>query len=117
MRGAELEAELLGIQEAADAVAEYVDARGANREEHLLDLPNHVWDAVELGIHHGVVVALTVAQVCSGHVLYHLVGLPKGKDMADHDGSWEDLDEAADAIVDLVPIKGIVEEATGLLGP
>jgi hypothetical protein len=32
-----------------------------NQEEHLLDLPNRVRDAVELSIHRGPVVALTVA--------------------------------------------------------
>jgi predicted NAD/FAD-binding protein len=72
---------------------------------------------VELSIHRGVAVALMVAQVRTGHVLHHLVGLPKGQELADHDGSREDFDEAADAIVDLVPTKGIVEEATGHLGP
>jgi hypothetical protein len=56
----ELEAELLGIQEAADTVAGHVHARGAKREERLLDVPNRVRDVVELGIHHGAVVALTV---------------------------------------------------------
>jgi hypothetical protein len=61
MCGAKLEVELLGIQEAADTMVEYVHAHGANWEECLLDLPNHVWDAVELDIHCGVAVALTVA--------------------------------------------------------
>jgi hypothetical protein len=37
--------------------------------------------------------------------------------MADHDGSWEDFDEAADAIVDLIPAEEIIEEATRGLGP
>jgi hypothetical protein len=58
-----------------------------------------------------------VAQVRSGHVLHHLVGLSEGQELADHDGFWEDFDEAADAVVDLVPAEGIVEEATGHLGP
>jgi hypothetical protein len=35
----------------------------------------------------------------------------------DHDGSQEDFDKAADAVVDLVPAEGIVEEATKHLGP
>jgi hypothetical protein len=61
--------------------------------------------------------ALMVAQVRSGHVLHHLVGLLKGQELADHDGSWEDFDEAADTVVDLVLAEGIVEEATGPLGP
>jgi broad specificity phosphatase PhoE len=117
MHGAELEAELLGIREAANAAMEYVHARGANREERLLDLPNRVRDMVELVIHRGAAVALTVAHVCSGHVLHHLVGLLEGEELANQDGSREDFDEAADAVVDLVPAEGIMEEATGLLGP
>jgi hypothetical protein len=72
---------------------------------------------VELGIHHGVVVALTMVQVCSGHALHHLVGLLEGQELIDHDGSWEDFDVVADAVVDLVPTEGIVEEVTGRLGP
>jgi hypothetical protein len=31
--------------------------------------------------------ALAVAQVQSGHVLHHLVGLSEGQELADHDGS------------------------------
>jgi hypothetical protein len=88
-----------------------------NREECLLDLPNGIRDTVELSIHCGVAVALTVVQVRSGHVLHHLIGLPEGQELADHDGSREDFDEATDAVVDLVPAEGIMEEATGHLGP
>jgi hypothetical protein len=49
-------------------------------------------------------------------VLHHLVRLLEGQELADHDGSSEDFDDAADTIVDLVPTEGIVEEATGHLG-
>jgi hypothetical protein len=72
---------------------------------------------VELGIHRGAAVALTVARVRSGHALHHLVGLPEGQELADHDGSLEDFNEAADAVIDLVPAEGVVEEATRHLGP
>jgi hypothetical protein len=50
-------------------------------------------------------------------VLHHLVGLLEGLELADQDGSWEDFDEVADAIVDLVPAEGIVEEAIRHMGP
>jgi hypothetical protein len=50
-------------------------------------------------------------------VLHHLVGLSEGQELADHDGSWEDFDEAADAVIDLVPTEEIIEEATRGLGP
>jgi hypothetical protein len=58
---AEPEVELLGIREATDAAAGYVHAHGVNQEERLLDIPNSVREAVELGIHRGAVVALMVA--------------------------------------------------------
>jgi hypothetical protein len=100
-----------------DAMVGYVHAHGVNREECLLDIPNHVRDAVELDIHRGVVVALLVVQVCSGHMLHHLVRILTGQELANHDGSKENFDKAADAVVDLVPAEGIMEEAIGHLGP
>jgi hypothetical protein len=60
-----------------DTMTGYVHARDRDREESLLDIPNHVRDAVELGIHRGAAVALMVAQVRLGHVLHHLIGLPE----------------------------------------
>jgi hypothetical protein len=38
----------------------YVYACGMSQEERLLDIPNRVRDAVELGIHRGAAVALMV---------------------------------------------------------
>jgi predicted RNA binding protein with dsRBD fold (UPF0201 family) len=35
----------------------------------------------------------------------------------DHDGSREDFDKVANAVVNLVPTEEIIEEATGHLGP
>jgi hypothetical protein len=107
---------LLALREATDAVAGYVHARVRKREEHHLDIPTRVQDAVEFGVHRGAAVAWMVAQVQSRHVLHYLVGLSEGQELADHDRPREDFDEAADAIVDLVPAEGIVEEATGGLG-
>jgi hypothetical protein len=87
MCGAELEVELLGIWEAMDTAAGYIHACDADQEERFLDFPNHVQDSVELDIHRGAAVALTVAQVHSGHMLHHLVGLPEGQDQANHNWS------------------------------
>lgn len=50
-------------------------------------------------------------------MLYHLVGLPAGQRLSDFTRFLEDFDEAADAVVELVPTEEIVEEATGHLGP
>jgi hypothetical protein len=61
-----------------DAVIGYIHVHDGDQKERLLDIPNRVRDAVELGVHRGAMVALTVAQVHSRHVLHHLVGLPEG---------------------------------------
>jgi hypothetical protein len=50
-------------------------------------------------------------------VFHHLVGLLEGEELADHDRSLEDFDEAADAVVNLVLAEEIMEKAIGLLGP
>jgi hypothetical protein len=49
-------------------------------------------------------------------MFHYLVGLLEGQELTDHDGSREDFGEAANAI-DLVPTEGMMEEATGHLGP
>lgn len=67
---------------------------------------------MELGVHREAAAALMVAQVHLGHVFHHLVGLPEGERLTDHDGLREDFDEAADAVVGLVTAEGIVEEPT-----
>jgi hypothetical protein len=115
--GAELESELLALREVADAVAGYVHAHGGRQEERLLDIPNCVWYVVEFDVHRGAAVALMVVQVWLGQALHHLVGLPEGQELAKHDGSREDFNEAADAVVDLVPAEGVIKEATRGLGP
>lgn len=33
---------------------------GGSQEERFLDIPNHVWDAVEFRVHRGVAVALMI---------------------------------------------------------
>jgi hypothetical protein len=106
--GVELELKMLVIQEAVDVVAGYVHAHGGSREECLLDIPNCVRDTVEFGVHRGAAVALMVVQVRLRHVLHHLVGLLEGQEPVNHDGSREDFDEVADAVVDLVLTKKIV---------
>lgn len=116
-RVAELEAEILGIRNAAGAAAESVHARSGSHVERLLDIPDLVRDAVVFGIHRGAAAALTVAQACSDHMLYHLVGIPEGLCLSDFAGFLEDFDEAADTVVDLIPAKDVVEEATSHLGP
>jgi hypothetical protein len=55
----ELETEEQTLRQAMDTATGYVHARGEHLEEHLLDVPERIKDAVEYGVHHGAVVALT----------------------------------------------------------
>jgi hypothetical protein len=57
----ELETELQTLCQAMDTTASYVRARGERLEECLLDVLEHVRDAVEYGVHRGAVIALTAA--------------------------------------------------------
>jgi hypothetical protein len=43
------------------SVTQSVRARGATHLQHLLDIPSCVRNVVDLGIHHGAVVALVIA--------------------------------------------------------
>lgn len=113
---AKLKAEVLEIQNALDVVAGFVYARDGSHAERLLNIYDHVRDMVTFGIHRGAAAALMVAQAHSDHMLYHLVGLLAGQCLSDFAGFLEDFDEAANAVVDLIPAEEIVEEATGHLG-
>lgn len=60
-RVAELDAEVLGIQDVVDAAAGFVHARGRSHAERLLDIPDRVRDAVVFGVHRGAAAPLMVA--------------------------------------------------------
>ena len=69
------------------------------------------WEASLHGIHHGAAVALTAAQVQTGHDLHTMeVGFltvdgPKG-----HEDLIEDFTAAAEAIVDITPAQEVVNK-------
>jgi hypothetical protein len=88
-----------------------VHARGEHLEECLLDIPKHVRDTVEYGVHHRAAVARATAQVWSGHELRFLVGFLEGEEAADHERLVEDFDEAADANTAEVPAKDVILKA------
>jgi seryl-tRNA synthetase len=77
----ELEAELQRLRQATDATTRHVRTSSGHLEECLLNIPKHVKDMVEHGVHRGAVVALVVAQVRSSHELRHwfLGGLGGGQ--------------------------------------
>jgi hypothetical protein len=61
----ELELEVLSLHLCADQAAGFLHARGRNRNLRLLDILDHVCESVESGTHHGIVVALAIAQLHS----------------------------------------------------
>jgi hypothetical protein len=94
-----------------DTVTSFVHALGGHHEERLLNIPAHVMDAEELGVHRRATVALAMAQVWLGHELRHLVGFSEGEGADDQDGLVEDLDKATDAVAAEVPTKEVIREA------
>jgi molecular chaperone GrpE (heat shock protein) len=88
-----------------------VRAHGGHCKEHLLDILEHVRDAVEHGVYRGAAFALAVTQVRSGHELRHLVDFLEGEGVVDYEGLIEDFDEAVDAITAEVPTEEVIHEA------
>jgi hypothetical protein len=107
----ELEAELQTLRQATDTATGFVCARGKRLEEHLLDILDHVRDAVEYGVHRGAAVAQATAQVRSGHELRFLIGFPEGEGATDHERLVEDFDKATSAVTAEVPAEEVILEA------
>jgi hypothetical protein len=85
--------------------------RGERLKERLLDVPEHVRDAMEYDVHRGAAVALMATQLQSGHELLFLIGFLEGERVAGHERLIEDFDEAADAITAEVPAEEVILEA------
>jgi hypothetical protein len=103
--------ELQMLRKAVDTIAGHMLTQGERLEECLLDIPEHVRDAVEYGVHRGAAVALAVDQVWSSHELHFLADFSDGEEVVDHERLIEDFDEAMDAIVTEVPVEEVILEA------
>lgn len=62
-----------------DQATRFVRARSRNRDLCLLDIPDHVREAVEFGVHRGMEVALAFAQLHFGGNLHSAIGPPEGQ--------------------------------------
>ena len=63
------------------------------------------------GIHHGAAVALTAAQVQTGHDLHTMeVGFPTDNGPEGHEDLIENFPAAAEAIVDITPVQDVVNK-------
>jgi hypothetical protein len=94
-----------------DTTTGYMHAWGECPDERLLDIPEHVRDVVEYGVHHGAIIALAAAHVRSGHELRYLVGFPEGEGVANHERLIKDFAKAANAVAAEVPTEEVILEA------
>jgi len=79
-----------------------VNAQGSSVDIRLQDIPARIQEVALHGIHHGALVALTAAQVQTGHDLHTMdVGFPTGDGPKEHEDLLEEFIMAAEAIVDI----------------
>jgi hypothetical protein len=71
-----LEAELEMLRHHSGQLCDYVGDCGASLIERLDNALCCVWDIADFGVHRGAVVALLMAEVCSGHRLIDIIGPP-----------------------------------------
>jgi hypothetical protein len=72
-----------------------IHAHGSTRLQRLLDIPIHVRNAVGLDIHHGVIVALVVAQLHTRVDLRASTTLPQGASPVAFENLIQEYDEAS----------------------
>ena len=103
--------QLESLQLAANAAADVVNARGSPIAAHLQDVPVHVREIALHGVHHGAAVALTVAQVQTGHELHAMeTGFLMGDGSEEHEDLLEEFTMAAEAIVDITSAQDVVNK-------
>ena len=79
-----------------------VNARGSSIDARLQDVPVRVREIALHGVRHGVVVALTIAQVQMGYELHAMeIGFPVGDDPEEHEDLLEEFTIAAEVVVDI----------------
>ena len=82
--------QLESLQSAANVAADAINARGSPIDVRLQDIPAHVQEIALHGIRHGAAVALTAAQVQTGHELYAMeTGFPMGDGPKEHEDLLE----------------------------
>ena len=96
--------QLESLQAVANAAMDVVNARGSPIDIRLQDIPARVQEIALHGVRHGAAVALTAAQVQTGHDLHTMeVGFPTDDGPEGHEDLIEDFTAAAEAIMDITP--------------
>ena len=96
---------------AANAAMDAINARGSLIDARLQDIPARVQEIALHGVCHGVSVALTAAQVQTGHDLHTMeVGFPTDDGPEGHEDLIEDFTTAVEAIVDITSAQDVVNK-------
>jgi hypothetical protein len=85
----------------------FVHARGRNHGRRLLDISDHVHEAIELGVHQGTTIALAIAQLHLSGNLCDADGLP-GSTMEDLDLLTGDFGANVNAVLGVVSVEEII---------
>ena len=89
----------------ANAATNAINARGSLIDARLQDIPVHVQEITLHGVCHSASVALTAAQVQTGHDLHTMeVGFSTNDGPEGHEDLIEDFTIAAEAIMEITPI-------------
>ena len=103
--------QLESLQLATNVVADAVNAWGSLIDAHLQDILAHVWEIALHGVRHDASVALTAAQVQTGHDLHAMeVGFPIGDSPEGHEDLIEEFVIVAEAIVDITSTQDVVNK-------
>ena len=103
--------QLESLQLAVNAATDAVNERGSPIATRLQDVPVRVWEIALHGVRHGAAVALTAAQVQTGHELHAMeTGFPMGDGPKEHEDLLEEFTMPAKAIVDITSAQDMVNK-------
>jgi len=103
--------QLKSLQLVANIAVDAINAYGSLINARLHDVPARVREITLHGVHHGVAVALTVAQVLTGYELHAMeAGFPSGDGPEEHEDLLEEFIMAAEAIVDITSAQDVVNK-------
>jgi len=103
--------QLESLQLAANMAVDATNARGSLIDASLQDIPAHVQEIALHGVRHGASVALTAAQVQTGHDLHAIeVGFLIGDGPEGHEDLIEDFTAMAEAIMDITSAQDVVNK-------
>ena len=103
--------QLESLQSATNVAADAVNARGSPIDARLQDIPARVQEIALHGVCYGASVALTAAQVQTGHDLHAMeVGFPIGDGLERHEDLTEDFIVVAEAIMDITSAQDVVNK-------